>query len=270
MMLDTTDRERLKQAQLAFEERNYPAAEAILCHLTEENTPFADAYSLLGMIHYRSGRYTKAIENFRRAIAINPNYLEALMYLSVIEHDLGRYKKGKTYEKKLDRAPKLNGSRRIATPFRAKLANMHAEIGDIYRGLGCHEDAILEYDRALSLEAHYPDIRLKRALSIRELDPSGNKAIDDIHRILTDCPRYSKAYLELGITHYMQKRFKEARAAWTKLKSLDPKEIAATVYLKMLDRSAKGKGAGAPEAKKPAAKVPAKKIPHAKAKKRKK
>lgn len=233
--MNNHDRNLFQSAQDAFKRRDYDSAERILHHLTEEDAPFADAYSLLGVINYKQGYFTKAIAHLEKAISINPNYSEALMYLSVLLHDLGRYNKGKKHEEKLSTLPKGVGPKRLAPPFRAKLANMHADVGDLYRGLGCHLEAKTQYEQALSLEPHYPDIRLKHILCLRSLDKESREVIHELQKLIKESPRYTLAHLELGTTYYMQKSWSLAKAAWGKALRIDPKNENAGVYLKLLD-----------------------------------
>lgn len=262
-------RAQLRSADQAFRGQDYGTAEMLLLELLEDDKSFADAYMLLGMIQYRQGRFSQAIASLEQAVRINPNYCEALMYLSVIYHDLGQYEQGKAHIATLTALPKLSGSQRIASPFSARLANMHADTGDLYRSLGCYTEAKADYERALALEPKYADIRLKRALCLRELakdTPLALKEIaKDIAAIITDNPRYKDAHFELGITYYLLGDLKSAQAAWSKLIKIDPGHPQAAVYLKLIEKKS-ATSTAIKSAAKHASKPATKKIPPVKKK----
>jgi tetratricopeptide (TPR) repeat protein len=201
----------------------------------------------MGIVQYHQGRFGRAIEYFEKALARNPHYAEALLYLSVIYCDLGHYDKGKKRGSHLLALPKLKGHLAIASPFRARLSNMHAEIGDLYRGLGCVPEALFEYDRALTLEPGYADIRLKRAICLRMADASNPEAAKELKAVIKTNPAYLQAYLELGITHYLAGQWQEAKAAWQALQKRAPDHKHAQVYLQLLER--KKKAGPAPKSK---------------------
>lgn len=230
------DRDLLKSARQSLHKGEYAQAEARLYRLIEAKTAFADVYSLMGIVHYHQGRFGRAIEYFEKALARNPSYAEALLYLSVIYCDLGHYDKGKKRGSHLLSLPKLKGHLAIASPFRARLSNMHAEIGDLYRGLGCVPEALFEYDRALALEPGYADIRLKRAICLRMADAANPEAAKELKAVIKVNPAYLQAYLELGITHYLAGQWEEAKAAWQALQKRAPDHKHAQVYLQLLAR----------------------------------
>lgn len=230
-------REMMRAADEAFEKKDYTTAETLLLQLTQANSPFADAYAVLGMIYFEQGRFSDAITYLEKAIVLNPNYAEAMLYLAVIYHDLGLYPKGKQLEQRLSQLPRLSGIKSIASPFRARLANMHADIGDLYHSLGCYDDALAQYAAALRIEPHYADIRLKHAICTRENTTNRDHlaaAVKELTALIEEHPRYADAYLELGITQYLGSHWKEAKAAWEKLSKLSPSHPQVTVYLKLV------------------------------------
>ena len=231
-----THRQTMRSAEAAFERKEYATAESLLLRLVETNDSFADAYALLGIVHYEQGRFSNAMAHLEKAIGINPGYAEALLYLAVIYHDLGLYSRGKALEKKLAALPTLAGVQRIASPFRSRIANMHADVGDLYRGLGCYPEAIAQYDQALRLEPGYADIRLKRALCLRNqhAQPAAlSEAISELTALVADVPTYKEARLELGISHYLSRDWSKALSVWEKMRKTWPDDPQVPVYLKL-------------------------------------
>ena len=113
---------------------------------------FADVWNMLGVIYHAQGKFQKAIDCFSNALSINPNYTEAQLHLAVTYNDLGQYDKAqKIYRQAKEyKGVEADAQDRLPDSFvRGKLANMHAELGDTYWGIGLFEEALEEYSKAL-------------------------------------------------------------------------------------------------------------------------
>src|SRR5262249_27745328 len=128
----------------------------------------ADIFNMLGVIYHDQGRYAQAQEAFEQAMRINPSYTEAALNLAVTYNDLGKYHEAKEiYSKAMVRS---RGEPRSLDPFaKGKIANMHAELGDAYAGLGLADEAVREFEKALSLCPGFVDIRTKLGLGLRDM-----------------------------------------------------------------------------------------------------
>ncbi|MBT8494342.1 MAG: tetratricopeptide repeat protein, partial [Deltaproteobacteria bacterium] len=62
---------------------DYDLAETYLSQVVDEHPHFADVFNMLGVIHHGQGRFSEAEEAFEKALALNPNYTEAALNLSV-------------------------------------------------------------------------------------------------------------------------------------------------------------------------------------------
>ncbi|MBI2339698.1 MAG: tetratricopeptide repeat protein [Deltaproteobacteria bacterium] len=228
----------LEQGKEFFKNQAYRRAEGFLLRIVGSKHEFADVYNMLGVIYHQTGRYEDAISSFEKALKINSRYTEALLNLSVLYNDMGEYKLSK---KLLDRSKKeaRKSESRIDPFIKGKLANRHAETGELYRGLGLPARAADEFTRALDLCPNFHDIRAKLAVSLRE-EGKKEQALKEFQRIVREKPDYTEAHIQMGITLYGMGRKKEARQTWEKLTKKQPGHQLVKIYLK-LSEDHKGK-----------------------------
>ena len=99
----------------------------------------AAAYVNLGYAYKYAGKFDKALENYGKAIQIEPQNPTALNNIAGILIDLGRHKES------------LEFSLRIK-PEHLELVNAYMNIGTAYGALGSHALALLNLEKALTLE----------------------------------------------------------------------------------------------------------------------
>jgi tetratricopeptide (TPR) repeat protein len=230
--MDERTKEMLKLGREAYKKKEYSRAESYLAQVMEQHDNFADVFNMLGVIYHDRGLFSKAQKNFERALAINPGYTEAALNLAVTYNDLGRYEEAKAiYGKVLQSGKNEPGE---LDPFvRGKIANMYADIGDVYQSSGLYDQAADEYRKALSMGPGFVDIRLKLAQVLRDCGKR-EEALVEFKRILEDRPTFVPARVHLGITLYAQGRYPEAVAAWKEALRIDPGNKSCQMYLNLV------------------------------------
>jgi tetratricopeptide (TPR) repeat protein len=230
--MDEKMRENLQLGRDAYKKREYAKAESHLIQLVDGQQRFADVHNMLGVICHDRGLFKKAQEYFEQALAINPSYIEAALNLSVTYNDLGRYQEAKdVYSRALNAGQK--GSSDLDPFVRGKLANMYADIADIYQSFGFYEFAANEYRKALELGPGFVDIRLKLAQVLRDCGKR-DEAVTELHRVLSERPAFVPARIHLGITLYSQGKMSEAIAEWQEGLRLDPSNKSCQMYLNLV------------------------------------
>lgn len=194
---------------------------------------FADVHHLLGIVYHAWGLYGKARASFENALRINPHYSEAALSLSITYNDLGRYADAQSV---LARVPRADDSAGTDALTRAKIANLHAAVGDAYRSARMPAEAAIEFRRALALAPRFVDIRLRLAQALDEAGESA-AAIAELRRAREDNPRYVPALLLLGLLLHGSGDDAAAKEALESVLEVRPGHARAESYLRMLEPS---------------------------------
>lgn len=229
-----TTQELLELGRQCFENKDYSSAEHYFRKVLKTNLNFADVHHMLGVIYHFEGKFESAIEEFQKALKINPHYTEALLNLAVLYNDLGRYPEAKRLYAQLHK--KNEGAKKDIEPvLKGKLSNMHADLGDRYRGLGLYQHAAEEYQKALNLNPTYVDIRTKLGIVLRE-EGKLEDSLKELRRVLKDNPKYLTAMIQLGITYYAMTKPLDAKKEWELALAQDPKNESAKTYLRLCEK----------------------------------
>jgi tetratricopeptide (TPR) repeat protein len=186
---------------------------------------------MLGVIYHDQGQYQKALRAFEAALRINPGYTDAALNLAVTYNDTGKYKEAQeTYRHALSRSGARAG--KLDRFVQGKLANLYAEIGDVWLSSGLYAEAVREYRRALELGPGFVDIRAKLAGALRD-QGERDQAIAEYEEAVRQNPSYVPARLNLGLTLYAAGRKEEAVKQWRTVLESSPGNRSAELYLQL-------------------------------------
>jgi tetratricopeptide (TPR) repeat protein len=223
----------------AFERRNFEEALDYFQRLVQRMDRFADVWNMMGQIHHETGEMDLAQDCFQKALDLNPHYTDALFNLAIVYSEIGKYDQAQALYDRARSQEHGQGDRRIADPtIRGKLANMHADLGDLYLGLGLFHDAADEYRKALTLRPEFPDIRLSMA---RTLFEAGKKsaALAELAEIKSSRPDYLKARLQLGLYLFSMGHSDAAVKEWSEILAEFPGHQRAQTYLRLARKTIK-------------------------------
>jgi len=232
--METTMIETYHLGRVAFEDGMLDEAQKHFCKLLETDCRFADVFNMMGVASFEKKDWNQAKVYFQDALDINPKYTEARLNLAVTLNELGDYDSAeKAFAKAREAA--LIDQGRLDPYIKGRLANLHADIGEIYHGLGLHEAAVSEYKRALDLGPTFPDLRTRFGILCRDMG-NYDKAISEFSAVKDTHPDYYKAAIQLGITYYSRGDVEFAVKEWIEVKARDPNNQKAIMYLKLADK----------------------------------
>lgn len=181
--------------------------------------PDAEEYFRSGVTARQQGQYSEAIQDFNKAIKLEPDYakayyLRAAAYYSKRKHDLAIEDSTKAIELKPDYA-------------KAYLARTAA-----YYSKGEYDYAIQDSTKAIELNPDYANAYLARGHVYRNLGEYDH-AIQDYTKAMELNPDYANAYYFRGLSYSSQGEHDYAIANFTKAIKLNPK-LAEAYYARAL------------------------------------
>jgi tetratricopeptide (TPR) repeat protein len=235
--------ERVKQLLLLgrehYEKRELDKAELILREVLDHDDRFADVHDMLGVISHSRGNFVQAERHFERALEINPLYTEAALNLAVTYNDRGKYEAARQVYSRIKGKP--TGAVQTLDPFaRGKLANMHADLAQVYSDLGLTREAINELEKGVALCPAFADLRARLGNLLRQVNDF-NAARAQYEAALEARPGYVPARVQLGVTLLALDKPVDAEECWKVALEADPDNPQAKMYLRMLASSRDGK-----------------------------
>jgi tetratricopeptide (TPR) repeat protein len=225
----------LARARDRFAVQDYYGAVYLLQEIVSSGRAFADVHHLMGVSLSLVGRPQEALREFARALELNPRYLEALIHQGLILSEMGRAEESEDSFRKAA-ASVAPGSNGLPSPVAAKLANLHADLGDAYAEAGALSEAIEQYSRALELGPSFHDLRYRMARLMLE---AGRplEARDSLEEVVHARPNFVDAEAALGLAHYLSGDGVGARDVWKACLARRPENARVEAYLAMLGRT---------------------------------
>ncbi|MBK9293776.1 MAG: tetratricopeptide repeat protein [Oligoflexia bacterium] len=225
------EQELLEVAREKFRNGQLPIAERLLQQLLLINNRLPEVYQMLGTIYYDQGKFTKAIQTFKRALEIDPTFTDASIGLSIIYNDLGKYEEGKAVFQEAQRV--LAFKKTKSDPYiEEKLSLKHLELGDLYFQYQRFDEALEQYYKASSLTIRKPDAHMK-IVEVYIKKNQASKAVKELRKLIDSFPGYIPARLKLGVVFYNSNKVVEALQEWEGVLSRDPLNSDAQNYLKL-------------------------------------
>jgi len=230
--MDDATRLHLTLGRELFARNDYTAAESHLRAILAGRDDLPDVHHMLGVMAHDRGAFVQARSYFERALALNPDYTEAALNLAITCNELGLYAEARRVSESI--GSRTRRGERIDPYARGKLANLIAAVARAYEELGLHDEAALEYRRALSLCPDFADLRTRLAVVLRR-DAQPESALHELDLVIEGDARYLPAHMTRAFTLYTLGRIEAALEAWQHVLTLDPHHKAAAAYLRMVE-----------------------------------
>ena len=235
--MDVTPEQLLERAKERFELQDYFGAIHLLEDLIAGGQAFADAHHLLGLCYHLLGQTDRGLAALDQAIALNPRYVDARIHRGVILGELGRAEEAQA---DFAAAREAGSEARDGIPrhHAAKLANLHATLGEAYAEAGALDRAIGQYETALDLGPSFHDLRYRLGRLLLE---TGRvlEAKEVLEAVAEARPESAEIQNAVGLAAYLSGDAATARQVWSHVQREHPGDPRASAYLAMLDRGAR-------------------------------
>jgi tetratricopeptide (TPR) repeat protein len=143
-------------------------------------------FNICGVFYKEIGQLDEAVKRFKKALSINPEYVEAHNNLGVTLQNLGLMDEAvKSYEK--------------AIAFKPDYTEAHHNLGVTLQNLGLMDEAVKSYEKAIAFKPDYIGAHNKLGNIFKELRQL-DEAVKSYEKVIAINPDYAEAHYNLGNT----------------------------------------------------------------------
>ncbi len=228
------ERNLIEQGKELFNRGDLIKAVEVFGEVTELNPKNSDAYFYLANIFHTKGEIGKAIRAFNNVLKIDPENTDASISLSILYNDIGRYEEGKKiFDKTNERVKNSDLESKVEDRHvNKKFAAKHFELGELYVTYNRFDEALYEYNKAVSLNADNLDARIKVA-KVYAQKGFKSKALDELKKLRNERPDFLAGRVALGVFYYGNGNILEAQAEWTKVLNKESGHSEAKMYMNL-------------------------------------
>jgi tetratricopeptide (TPR) repeat protein len=223
----------LKKAKDAFQKNDLKTASLFLNEIIEQNPNATEAFFYLANVFHVRGELGKAIKAFQRVLELDPAHTDAAISLSVIYNDIGRYEEAKAIFEKANTQVKNTQMSGVTDPhLNKKFSLKHYEIAEMYASYGRCDEALFEYNKAVTLDPDNLEIRIKVAKTYTKKGFT-SKAFEELKRLKNEHPGYMPARIAIGLLYYGNGNIIEAQSEWQSVLNREPNHPEALMYVNL-------------------------------------
>lgn len=186
----------LTSSQISY----WTSSERLFRHAVEVTKDNYLAYNNLGFFLDHDGKVEEAMDNYKKSLAINPNYEDALNNMGYALEGKGMAAEALPYYE-------------AALRTKPNMVEVHNNIGNALSDLGRVDEAISHYETALRLKPDHADAHGNYgvALAMKGRIPEATRELNEAIRLK---PTLASAHSNLGNVFAMQHQLAEARAQY--------------------------------------------------------
>lgn len=219
-----------EKARKFYAEADYAKASKILNDITSYHQSDEEVYFLQANILHLQGKIGLAIQNFKKVLELNRDNTDAMISLSVLYNDIGKYDEAQKYFNIANNKVKKSPNGVIDNHINKKFSALHFEIAEMYFAYGRFDESLKEYIKASSLNPEDYEIKIKIA-KVYDKKGFNNKAGQELLKLKSEMPGNISVRLALGLHFYTKGKVLEAQNEWKNIVSKDPGNKEARMYL---------------------------------------
>ena len=219
-----------RQAEAFANQQHYDAALREYRKVLALDANFAEAYSGMGLVYWKTGQIDDAINAFQKALARNNDLFQAHAVMGILLSKRGQntqaiahYKQAIGINPQLgwlhsnlaellwtqNQVPQAVSHYQKAIQLNRKSPGAHLGLGNIYHSQFKFDAALEMYTQAIELELHSPEIYCNRGI-IYTKQGEYEKAIRDFREALALNTDYTPARFELGFVYQQTSEYEKA------------------------------------------------------------
>ena len=226
------EQEKLEDVTREYNTGNFGEAFVMVNNFIESYPDEAEAHFLKANIFHIQGKIGSAIKSFKKVLELNKDHTDAMISLSVLYNDIGRYDQAKVFFELADKKVKKGDGGVIDNHINRKFSALHFEIAEMYYSYGRYDEALIEYNKARALNEEDLAVRVKIA-KVYGKKRFFAKAVEELKELKQQNPNYIPARLALGLHFYSNGKIIEAQNEWRNIVHKEPKNKEANMYLKL-------------------------------------
>ena len=193
-----------------------------LCEMATDRQKLAQNFYKKGLEKYENKDFNGAIADYKKAIEIKRDYVDAYMELGNVYSDRGEMQNAvDNYKKVIEYDPNSAKAYNRKGLITLRMIKPNEAIEVIKK---LEESAINDYNKAISLQPDYAIAYNNRGAFYQS---KGNhlKAIEDFNSVIKYDPKYALAYYNRALSNNALKKYKYAVADFQKSIDLDPNHL---------------------------------------------
>ncbi|MDP6546425.1 MAG: tetratricopeptide repeat protein [Phycisphaerae bacterium] len=244
---NTAETKELDKVWAAIEKKDWTTATRILIALRKTQKENPIVWFAIGYLHWKLGNHEIAIQHYKMAITLKPDYSMAYNNVGCAYFDLGRYADAsvalktaislkpdndtayanmgrlycmlKQYTKALAACKKA-----IGIEPDAFFANRN--LGLAYSGLGRYAEAVAAFEKAIAIKSNHAGVYYDMGIALYDLRRYA-EALAACKKVIALKPDNARAYSNMGVVYGKLGKRAEALAACKKAIALDPDDSVA-------------------------------------------
>ena len=223
----------VESAKKLLSKGQYEAAKDLLLDLDSSASSTAECQYILGTIYHRENKLAEAVDRFKRALQLDPNFTDAAISLSIIFNDTGHYKEGKQVFEQAEKSAHLNpGAPTPSILLSGEISEKHVELGNLYRKLQRLDEAANEYIKAARVDAKNLEARILLAKTHGQRGQM-KLAQEELETLVKEHGDYVPARIHLALLYFAQGNAVDAQIELQSALVKEPNNKQVKMYLEM-------------------------------------
>jgi tetratricopeptide (TPR) repeat protein len=223
----------LEDAKRLLAQGHGEAAKDLLMDMDAAGEATAESQYILGTIYHRENRLGEAVDRFKRALQLDPNFTDAAISLSIIYNDTGHYNEGaKVFEQAERAAMKKTGTPSPSIVLSKEISMKHLELGNLYRSLQRFDEAANEYLKASRVDPEHVEARILLAKTHGQRGQM-KLAQQELENLVREKPDHIAARVHLALLYYAIGNVVDAQIELQEAQLKDPSNRQVKMYLDM-------------------------------------